>query len=290
MRLIAIVDTNEIEATVFDIRTESFSKRKFFLNKNIKFSNLKYITNNYNDNFDDYNIIYLIVNTGLNSFYLIDYSSGDCSEMAIPDDIGFNPTFMRLNKKYLISICGKNSDSVYIFDTYKLIWYNVGILKSGFREGAYAMYLSYYNIVLICGGMNENGDNSLDIEYFDMKEFEKKISNDLTENKEINIEIFSSLQNDYLLRKSFPYVINSNNYKTFIICGGEGLISKTDTCVIFKSESKMILMSPIILPNPISEENPNTFKTKESIYSFENDNIISRFDIIDKSFKLIEKF
>lgn len=208
--------------------------------------------------------------------------------MAIPDDIGFNPTFMRLNKKYLISICGKNSDSVHIFDTYKLNWYYVGRLQSGYRAGSYALFLSSFNIVLICGGMTETGDNSLNLEFFDLNEFERKISNELTENKEINIEKVCDIQNDFLLRKSFPMVLNLYDYKTFIICGGECLIAKTDTCVIFNSEKKLIVMSPIILPNPVSEENPNTFQTKEHIYFFESDDNVLKHIFSDRSFVYIK--
>lgn len=288
IRLKANVDTNEIEANVFDIHTETFHKRNFFLNKTIKFSNLKYILNKNHDYSDDYNIIYLIVNTGLNSFYIIDYNSGSITDMPMPDDIGFNPTFMRLNKKYLISICGKNSDSIHIFDIYKLAWYYVGRLQSGYRQGSYALYDNSSNNVLICGGMTENGDNSLDIEYFEMGEFEKKIANHLTENREMNLEKLTDISYDYLLRKSYPMVLTLNNYKTFIICGGESLISDTDTCVIFNSEKKIILMLNIILPKPQSEENPNTFQTSDSIYFFQNDMHTVKYNFHEQNFSFIE--
>lgn len=207
--------------------------------------------------------------------------------MSIPDDIGFNPSFSRLNRRYLISICGNNSDFVYLFDTYNLLWFFVGRLKSGNRRGAFAMYLKYYQKVLICGGMTDKGDNSLDIEYFDMEEFEKKISDEETENNEILFENLLDLKFDYLLRKSFPMVLNFNDYKTFIICGGEGLISKTDTCVIFQSDPKLVLMSNICLPNLLSEENPNTFLTNNNIYFFENDESIVKFNIDKKTFKFL---
>ncbi len=288
IRLNAILDTNEIEAVIFDISTETFSKKKFYLNKTIKFPDLKYIQSKYNEYYDDYNLIFLIVNTGLNSFYIIDYNSGICTEMSFPADIGFNPTFQRINRKYLISICGKNSDTVHILDTSKLIWYYVGRLQSGYRSGSYALYLKNNNIVFICGGMTVNCDNSLDVEFFDMAEFEKKISSELTENNEISIEKISEIQNNFLLHKSFPIVLNIHDYKTFIIGGGESLITKTDTCVFFDSDQKIILMSSVILPNPIKEENPNTFQTRNSIYFFDNTENIVRFDFSDKSFNSIE--
>jgi len=207
--------------------------------------------------------------------------------MSMLDDIGFNPSFSRLNKRYLISICGNNSDAVYIFDTYNLLWFFVGRLKSGHRRGAYAMYLKAYNKVIICGGMTDKGDNSLNLEYFDMEEFEKKILDEDTENNEIFFENVIDLKFDYLLRKSFPMILNFNDYNTFIICGGESLICNTDTCVIFQSDPKLVIMSNICLPNSLSEENPNTFLTKNFIYFFENDDKIVKFNIDKKTFKFL---
>jgi hypothetical protein len=210
--------------------------------------------------------------------------------MTMPDDIGFNPSFSRLNKRYLISICGNNADAIYIFDTFNLLWFFVGRLKSGNRNGAFAIYLKSYGKVMICGGMNDKGDNSLNLEYFDMEEFEKKISDEETENKEIVIENVIDLKFDYLLRKSFPMVLNFNDYKTFIICGGESLISKTDTCVIFQTETKLIIMSNIYLPNILSEENPNTFLTNNFIYFFENNDNIVKYSIHKNKFDFLNKF
>lgn len=208
--------------------------------------------------------------------------------MAIPNDIGFNPTFNRLNKNYLISICGKNSDSVHLFDTNRLIWFYVGRLQSGYRKGAYAIYLRYYKIVMICGGITEDEDNSLDIEYFDMKEFENKISNEKTENKETYIDKIKDIPYDFFLRKSFPIILNVKDNSTYIICGGGSLISDTDTLVIFETDQKLITMSNIVLPIPLSEENPNTFQTKDSIYFFGNNNSAIRFNFLEKSFKIID--
>jgi hypothetical protein len=187
----------------------------------------------------------------------------------------------------LISICGNNSDAIYIFDTYNLLWYFVGRLKSGYRIGAYALYLKSYEKVFICGGITDKGDNTLNLECFDMIEFEKKIVCEETENTEINFEIVIDLQFDFLLRKSFPMVLNFNDYKTFIICGGESLICKTDTCVIFQSNPLLIIMSNITLPNSLSEENPNSFFTNDNIYFFENDDRIVKFNIDKKTFKFL---
>jgi len=56
--------------------------------------------------------------------------------------------------------------------------------------------------------MTESSDNSLNSEHFDIIEFERKISFEITKNKEISNENFCGIQKDFFLRKRFPLMLN----------------------------------------------------------------------------------
>lgn len=146
---------------------------------------------------------------------------------------------------------------------------------SSVRYGAYV--IKYSNLIYICGGVNQDNDNSLDIEYFDFsKHFELKTI---------------KFENSYLLRKINPICIELGSGEMFLVCGGNCLFDKTDTSCFVQADKLNAQISNIILPKPISLFNPNTTIYKGFYYFFgdEQEEEIYKFSIINKSFTRIKK-
>jgi hypothetical protein len=181
-----------------------------------------------------------------------------------------------LNDDYIISIGGKYSDTINIYEIHTDKWHYIGRLSSQ-RYGAYALLNEYENIVYIAGGVNENEDNTLDIEYFRLtKNFDSEI-------------MTKSIKDDYLLRKINPVVIPIFDYNTYIICGGAGIWGNVNTCVIYYTDKDAVILSNNTLPKPIATENHNVHFYKEAVYFFSSCDEVIKYNGLDNSYSVVKR-
>jgi hypothetical protein len=195
-------------------------------------------------------------------------------EIPIKDDVGKNPSLSILNNKLLLFIGGLNSENVFTFDVVNSSFEFVGKMSS-VRYGAYA--IKYNNLVYICGGVNQDNDNSLEIEYFSLdKHYELKTV---------------KFENSYLLRKINPLCFEIGSGEMFLVCGGNCLFDKTDTSCFIQADKLNAQVSNILLPKPFSSFNPNNmiYKGLYYFYSDEEEDEIYKFSQFNKSFTRIRK-
>ena len=235
------------------------------------------------------NLIFLIVNTGDNYFFSLDYESGKITELSLPKEIGFGPTFQKINNYFFIASGGinGNSSSVNLYDIYNKKWYYVGNLASA-RSGAYAVLNNEDNIDYICGGVNSDGDNSFDIEFFNLL---YPVGSEITPGAyptEINIK---KIKNDFLLRKINPVVLPLLEENAYLICGGGNIFQDTLTCTIFYTDRDFISLTSNLLPKGFFNcpNNQNIISYKNSIYFFISDNEVVRYSLLENIFDVIQK-
>lgn len=222
--------------------------------------------------------IYLLVNTGSNYFFSLDYFDGKITELPIANEIGLYPTFQKLNENYFITI----GDSVNIYDIDLSVWYFIGKLSVP-RIGSYAIYIENENMIYICGGVNSEGDNTFDIECFNFSITATEVT---TTNTELKIK---KIKDDFLLRKTFPIIIPLFDYSTFLICGGNNIFKETNTCIVFYTKKDLMYISNINLPKPTFQCNPNVVVYRSSCYFFISDTETVRYSFLQNKFELISK-
>ncbi len=239
-------------------------------------------------------IVYLIVNTGENYFFSLNFNSGAITDLALPEEVGYTPTFQKLNNFYFILIGGANEKNcgVHLFDIYGQTWYFVGTMQ-GSRWGSYALLNNEENEVYICGGSNQEGDNSFELEYFSLvypvKSSEKKNCLDLYTNfypQEIKTK---KIKNDYLLRKTNPVVLPLFEDNSFLICGGSNIFQETSTCVLFHTDRDFISLTNKLLPLTFSLDmtSRNICTYKNTFFFFVESNKVLSYSVIDNTFEII---
>ena len=264
-----------------------------------KSSEIRYVIHTYLSNEVEQNLIYFLVDTGENYFFSLDYFNGKITELQLGNEVGFAPSFFKLNNVFFITIGGINGNcaAVNLYDIYNNKWYFVGNLSQG-RSGAYVLLNNYDNIVYICGGVSADGDNTFDIEYFNLDyPTEIKGGNNLFLNQtyypcEIKTK---KIKNDYLLRKINPVVLPLIEDNSYLICGGSNIFIETQTCMFYYTDKELIFLSNVQLPKPVNEKNSNNSNSqninfyKNSFYFFVGENQVVRYSVIENSFEVIQK-
>lgn len=313
-RINAKIDTDQLEIISFQIKSEEIFRKKVHIFRILKSSEIRYISNSSSNCSDEkQSLIYLLVNTGTNYFFSLNYDDGKITELAICTEIGLSPSLMKLNEKYLIAFGGVNSDTINIYDCDSNKWHFVGKLSIA-RTGAYALLNNYDNQVYICGGQTQEGDNTLEVESFSMECFYEKVltttdekvsyenknklrskqclnfnfnlSNTMIEHNEVKIK---KIKDDFLLRKIYPVVIPLYDDNTYLICGGSNIFEETNTCSVFFTDREMIHMTSVLIPKSFNSPNPNVFFYKTNVYFFVSDNELIKYSTIDNNFELIAK-
>ena len=203
------------------------------------------------------------------------------------DQIGLAPTLMRLNDQFLISLGGMNSSSINIFDTLNTTWTHVGKSDS-IRNGAFALFNNFEGTVLICGGMNEDCDNSLEIESFPIGYDEIAVTSLSNSFYPCQIQQIT-LENSFLLRKIHPMVLAVPD-NIFLICGGKNIFNtSTKTCAVFDLIENKISFTHTKSISSLENKNPNSILYKNFIYFFNSDDEVQRYSINDCSFEFVAK-
>jgi hypothetical protein len=270
------------------LKTEEFLKKTFRIFRYFKSSEIRYIIHNYIQNEIENSLIYLIVNTGDNYFFSLDYDSGKITELNLPKEIGLGPTFQKLNNYFFITIGGinGNSNTVNLYDIYNNKWYYVGNLSSS-RSGAYAVLNCEDNLVYICGGMNSDGDNTFDIEYFNL---EYPMGSEISSGVYPTELKIKNIKNDFLLRKINPVVLPLMEENSYLICGGSNIFQDTVTCTIFYADRDFVSLTNNLLPKTFknSPNNQNIMCYKNSLYFFIGENEVIRYSLLENAFEIIQ--
>jgi hypothetical protein len=312
--------SDELEIISFIMKSEEMLRVKLKIFKFLESNEIKYISK---DSLDE-NTIYILVNTGENYFFSYQFIHKKVTELVLPKDVGLSPTFQKLSNNLFISIGGSTSRRVHIYDMNLDKWYYIGQLNS-IRIGAYAIWVKEYKVVYICGGKNEDGDDSLEIEYFKLVCEEDSgaalsnsiilptsdgdggtvktsiVNNPLHFNNDNNISLSesfyptelkrkNSFKNDFLLRKSNSVVIPLIESDTYFICGGENLFGPTKTCVLYDAAKDIICLTNSELPKFVNSSNPNAIPYKSSnFYFYSLENAVISYSYLDRKFEVIEK-
>ena len=302
--------SDELEIISFIMKSEEIVRTKLKLFKFLESNEIKYV----NQDSLEGNSIFILVNVGRNYFFSFEFITKKLTELLIPKEVGLSPTFQKLTKNLFISIGGPSSRCVHIYDMNINRWYYIGELNS-IRVGAYAVLIKEYKIVYICGGKNEDGDDTLEIEYFKLI-FEEdsgaalitsigvtnndgvsgnplKDQNDCSLSESFyptELKKKKSFKNDFLLRKSHPVVIPLLQIDSYLICGGDNIFGPTKTCVLYEAAKDFIYLTNSELPKFIHSLNPITVPYKSSNYYFYSDgNAVISYSYIDGVFQIIEK-
>jgi hypothetical protein len=302
--------SDELEIISFILKSEEILRTKLKLFKFLESNEIKYV----NHDSVEGNSLYILVNIGKNYFFSYEFITKKLTELLIPKEVGLSPTFQKLTKNLFISIGGPSSRSVHVYDMNLNKWYFIGELHS-IRIGAYAVLLKEFNVVYVCGGKNEDGDDTLEIEYFKLVYEEDSGAALITSNVMPTTEGVSgnplynqndsslsesfyptelkkkqSFKNDFLLRKSNPAVIPLLQIDSYLICGGDNIFGPTKTCVLYEAIKDFICLTNSELPKFICSPNPITVPYKSSNYYFYSDEkAVISYSYIDGVFQLIEK-
>ena len=216
----------------------------------------------------------MLIHSEKTHFLHINVEDDIIREIPIRDDIGKNPSLCNLNNGLILFIGGQNSENVFTFDLSTSFFEFVGKMST-VRYGAYA--IKYNQTVYICGGVNKENDNTLEIEYFNL-------------NKHYEIKSVK-FENSYLLRKINPLCFEVGSGEMFLVCGGYCLFDQTDTVCFVQADKLNAQVSNINMPKPITCFNPNTLQYKGFYYFFgeEEENEIYKFSEYHKSFTRIKK-
>jgi hypothetical protein len=303
--------SDELEILSFIMKTEEMNRTKIKILKFLESNDIRYI----NKESPQENSLYILVNIGKNYFFSYEFINKKLTELVVPNEVGVSPALYRLTKNLIIFIGGSSSRTVNIFDTHINKWSYIGDMNS-IRIGAYAILNSEYNVVYICGGKNEDGDNSLEIEYFKLIYEENSAvavtSNDLTptdsgesESSKINdkdnllslsssfypteIKTKTPIKNDFLLRKSNPVIVPLLHGNSYLICGGDNIFGPTKSCVLYDSTKDLICLANSELPKFTSDSNQMAVQYKSSnFYFYSSDNAVISYSYLDGLFELIE--
>lgn len=300
------------------MKSEEMLRVKLKIKKFLESNEICYINK---DSLED-NSVYILINTGHNYFFSYHFISKKITELVIPKEVGLTPTLQKLSNNLFISIGGQTSRSVNIFDMYVNKWYYIGQMYS-IRIGAYAVWVKEYKVVYICGGKNEDGDDSLEIEYFKLvseedsgaalsnsnilptsegegvasttvgKNFPSSKDNNYALNESFyptELKRKNSFKNDFLLRKSNPVVIPLIEIDNYLICGGDNIFGPTKTCVLYDAARDIISLTNSELPLFVSNSSQNVVPYKSSNFYFNSsENAVISYSYIDRKFGVIDK-
>lgn len=253
-----------VDIKIFNPKLNSISNKKINIFRKLSSTDLKYI----NIEAD----IYLLINSEKIHFLHINVDEDSIREISTTEEISNNPSLCNVNNKMILFVGGNNSDNILIFDLINDSLYLKGKMNS-VRYGAYI--IQFNNIIYVCGGINQENDNTLDVEYFDL-------------NKKYEIKT-AKFENSYLLRKINPFCFEIGSGEMLLICGGNCLFDKTDTSCFVEPDKLFVQITNILLPRPFSMHNPNTLSYKGIFYFYgENENEIFKFSSYHKTFIKIE--
>jgi hypothetical protein len=275
--VIANISSDELEIISFSLKTEEFFRKKLRINKILTAQDIRFVV--IYTAIDSHKLfIIAVTDTCKNYFFNLNYHDGKVTELPIAKDVGIGPSFQKLNDRYLIAFGGVDSDTVNLYDIIMNNWTYVGKMTT-VRNGGYALFNDLDGVVYIAGGVNNENDNSLNIDYFIIN---------LEEGDSFQIKS-KKLKDDFLLKKSNPVVIPVYDYNTYLICGGESLFGDVNTCSIFYLDKDMLLLSSTNLPKPFSTTNKNFYTYKSCVYFFISHFEVIKFNSIDNTYNLIKK-
>jgi hypothetical protein len=231
----------------------------------------------------------MIVNTGENYFFSLNYNDGKITDLLLPEEIGFSPTFQKLNNFYFILIGGslEKNCGVHLFDVYGKVWYFVGAMQFS-RWGAYAILNNEESEVYICGGSNPEGDNTFELEYFNLV-YPMKSCEDLVKFYPQEIKT-KKIKNDYLLRKINPIVLPLLEDNSYLICGGTNIFQETATCVLFHTDRDFVSLTNKLLPSTFNSEvcHRNFCSYKNCYFFFVSPEKVICYSAVESTFEEIK--
>jgi len=218
--------------------------------------------------------IYIILDIDSNYFFSIDLHTLKITEERLSTSIGYAPSLSLVGEDYILAIGGLNSDTVHLFDLETYNWIYVGKMQSN-RYGAYSIYDEAEKTVYICGGRDSEQDNTLEVEYFSLRNLKSF---------EIKVKHFTF---GFSLRRSFPIPFQLAE-STYIICGGSGLFldEDTNTSTVLSITNETCLMLQDLHPE-FSSKNPIVSYNSNYVYFFIKDNEVIKFDIKENIFDSI---
>jgi hypothetical protein len=260
------LDSDVVDAKIFNPKENSIKNKQISIFRKLSSTEIKYI------NFEAE--LLLLINSQKTHLLHINVEEDTMREIPIREDIGKNPSMCGITNQIVIFIGGLNSDYVFILDVKSSSFDFVGRMSS-VRYGAYI--IKYNQYVYICGGVNQDNDNSLEVEYFNLQtHYELKTV---------------KFNNSYLLRKINPLSLVLGSGETFLVSGGQCLFDNTDTSCFVDPDKMNAQISNISLPKPFSSFNPNTLFYKGIYYFFGEDeeNELYEFSQITNTFTRIKK-
>jgi len=266
-------ETGYLELISFFIPKEEFSTELIKIYRVINSQEIRYVLH-------EYTLYILLYIDEIDPFYFFSYQvhTHTINEENKSTNIGYAPSLSLIGDLYIVAIGGLDSDTVNLFDLETGEWIFVGKMQST-RYGAYSLYDEENMVIYICGGKdNEHQDNSLEIEYFSIRNVGNKF-----EIKTIELEM------EFLLRRSFPVSFQCHDSSTFIVCGGNGLIDEDTSTTTFVFISKAICELHTDLHKEFSSKNPNIAITSKFAYFFYNDTEVIKFDASSIKFTSIYK-
>ncbi len=266
LKVNAISGSDELELIQFYPKTQTFKTIKINISRLIKTSEIRFVVLK--------KLVYILLDIDTNYFISVDLNNTRedfIEEKKLSNNIGYAPSLSLLGEEYIAAVGGLNSDTVNIFDLNNEIWIEVGKMQST-RYGAYIMYDEKDKVVYICGGLTNEQDNTLEIEYFSVKNLK---------NFEIKLTMFNE---GFSLRRCFPVAFQLVDSKTFIVCGGCGLLNEdtnTSTIVSVSTETCELCND---LHHELSSKNPNISFYSYYVFFFVSDNEVIRFNTSDNKF------
>jgi len=268
-------ETGYLELIYFFIPKEEFSTELIKIYRVINSQEIRYVLHEYTL----YILLYIDESDPF-YFFSLQVLTHKINEENKSTNIGYAPSLSLIGDLYIAAIGGLNSDTVNLFDLETGEWIYVGKMQST-RYGAYSLYDEENKVIYICGGKdNEHQDNSLEIEYFSIR----NIGNgNKFEIKTIELEM------EFSLRRSFPVSFQCHDSSTFIVCGGYGLIDEDTSTTTFVFISKAICELQTDLHKEFSSKNPNIAISSKFVYFFYNDTEVIKFDASLIKFTSIQK-
>lgn len=257
-------ESDELELIYFFPETKEFCTKNIHILRLIKTHEIRYVLNIFT--------LYILLDIDKNYFISVEVHTLKITEEKISTNIGYAPSLSLISDEFIVAIGGLNSDTVNLFDLETFNWIYVGKMQST-RYGAYSLYDETDKIVYISGGRDNDQDNTLDVEYFSIKDLKLF---------EIKVKTFNY---GFSLRRSFPVAFALVDPKTFIICGGSGLFldedTNTSTILSVYTDTCHLLQD---LHNEFSSKNPNIAINSDYVYFFINDNEVIKFNMLESTF------
>ena len=217
-------------------------------------------------------MLYILLQSTSNVFYSYDTNSNCLVTLPIIEEIGNFPSLILLSNSFILSIGGTNSSNICIYDIHNNKWTFIASCKT-IRNGSYALYDRITQYIYICGGVNEDGDNSLDIEAFKLIYDNANVNTLSSTFYPCELELYQ-ISNEFLLRRISPMFFEVDE-GVYIICGGRTLLStNSSTCVLCNlKEGKCGLLEDDVGIDVKGDNNYNSYEYKEQIYFFQEKNV-----------------